>query len=799
MGGAVRVTRKSIDAKDVGLPSFLGRFDPDATDFDGVQIFDLASHQRAREALRFAMGLHHEGFNVFVLGDDRTGRMDATLGYLRTYAAKLPPADDWVYLNNFRRSIRPKPYRLPAGMGRKFRDRMATLVPELAAALNRTLSSQSYVEEVRTRNELVRATLDARLEQLRASARDLGLDVVRTGQGLQVVALGKDGAPIQGEEDAALDETDRRRIEESINRLNPMLDEIRGAAREAETILGKQVEEINQRVADQAIGGLLDDVQGEYSSFPGVSRWLVELRNDVLENLDIFQGQGEEAHAEENSSERYAVNLLVDNSDNPHPQVVLEPNPTYENLFGTMEYRAVSGALDTDFTLIRAGALHKANGGFLVLRAESLAGQTSSWHFLKAALRDREIRIEELHRMGSAPMAGTPRPKPIPLKLLVILVGAPNWYYQFFSLDPSFVTFFKVKADIDGELDATDPDIATYAKLIQQSSQNHNRRRCDAGAINLLLGQSARWAGDRAKLTAAFELIEDVLIEANRYVTDSNGDAITARDVRRALDERRRRNARVEDHSQEHILKGTTLIDVAGSVVGQVNGLTYLELGDHAFGLPARITARAHVGAHGVINIERHTELGGPIQQKGVWVLSGFLNGLFARRFPLSFSCSITFEQNYEGVEGDSASMAELCAIVSSLSGVPLRQDIGITGSMNQAGVVQAIGGINQKVEGYFRTCNERGGLTGTQGCILPAANERNLTLRDDVSKAIAAGKFHIWSVATVADAIELLTGMPAGTVGADGVTPPDSVYGRAMRQLEVFDKALSDRAVRRD
>lgn len=789
---------KTISANDAGLPSFAGRFDADATDLDGVQVFDLASHQRAREALRFALGLRHEGFNVFVLGEDRTGRMDATMGYLRNYVAKLPPADDWVYLNNFRQSNRPKPYRLPAGVGRKFRDRMAGLVPELTGALKRSLTSQGYVEEVRSRNELVRATLDARFEQVRASARGLGLDVVRTGQGLQVVALGSDGEPILQEEAAQLGDADRRRLEDAIVKLNPMLDELRAAAREAEGALAKEVEEINQRVADQAIGGLLDEVQGEYSAFPGIGRWLVELRNDILDHLDLFQAREEEAQIEESAAERYAVNLLVDNTDNPHPQVLLEPNPTYENLFGTMEYRAINGTLETDFTLIRAGALHKANGGFLVLRAESIAGQPHSWHFLKAALRDREIRIEELHRMGSAPMAGTPRPKPIPLKLLVVLVGAPHWYYQFFTLDPTFVTFFKVKADIDAELDATDAEVATYAKLIQKSALDHAKRRCDAGAVNRLLGQSARWAGDRTKLTARFELIEDVLIEANRYVADNHGERITEADIRRALEERRRRNARVEDHSQEYIQKGTTLIDVTGAAVGQINGLTYLELGDHAFGLPARITARAHVGAHGVINIERHTELGGPIQQKGVWVLSGFLNGLLARRFPLSFSCTITFEQNYEGVEGDSASVAELCAILSSLSGVPIRQDIAITGSMNQAGVVQAIGGLNQKIEGFFRSCYERG-LTGTQGCIVPVANERNLTLREDVSRAVSAGRFSIWSVSTVAEAIELLTGTPAGEPDSSGNFPPDSVYGRAYRQLEVFDRLLTERAARRE
>jgi predicted ATP-dependent protease len=793
------VAIKALSAREVGLPSFAGRFDTDASSVDDVQIFDLTSHQRAREALRFALGIRHEGFNVFVLGEDRTGRMDATMGYLRAFAEKLPPPDDWIYLNNFKRPARPKPYRLPSGIGRRFRDRMAELVPQLAATVARSLTSQAYVEEVRARNEVARAQLDQRFETVREQAHRHGLDVQRAPQGLNVVALAPDGHALSPEEIAELTEEARAGLEAGINELNPLLEELRVIARQAESKLAEEVRDINQRVADAAIDPVLDGVRQEFSGFAGLGRWLVEMRNDVLEHLPLFQrADGEDETPEETAAERYAVNLLVDNGDLAHPPVTLEPNPTYENLFGAMEYRVVNGSLETDFALIRAGALHKANGGFLVLRADSLAAQPFSWQYLKAALRDHEIRIEELHRMGQAPMAGTPRPKPIALKLLVVLVGSPHWYYQFFTQDPSFITFFKVKADIDAEMDATDADVATYARLIQHSALERCRRPCEAAAIDRLLGQSARWAGERDKLSARFEMIEDVIIEANRYAEEKEGGAITVGHVRRALDERRRRNARIEDHSQEGILKGTMLIDTRGKAVGQVNGLTYLELGDHAFGLPVRITARAHVGIHGVVNIERFTELGGPIQQKGVYGLDGFLKGLFARRFPLSFTCSITFEQNYEGVEGDSASLAELLAILSSLSGVPLRQDIALTGSVNQMGQVQAIGGVNQKIEGFFRSCVERG-LTGTQGCLIPASNERYLTLREDVGAAVKAKRFHLFSAERVEDAVELLAGKKAGTLNAKGRYPASSVYGRAYAQLEAFDRSLSERAARRD
>ncbi len=789
---------KPLETNAVGLPSFADRITVDGRAVDDVQVFDLGSHQRAREALRFALGIRHEGFNVFVLGENQTGRMNATLGYLRAFAAKLPPVDDWVYLNNFARPSRPKPYRLPAGLGRKFRDRMAELVPQLAATLARSLNSQAYVDEVRAVNESARASLDERFATVRSRAREGGLDVLRTPHGLNVVVIGEDGQPVPAEALAELPDDRRHALEAAIATLDPLLDDLRTEARHAETRIGESITGINHRIADEAIGPLLDAAQSEFAGFKGLSRWLTEMRVDVIEHLHLFQRAGAEDEAPDESAVlRYAVNVLVDNGDSRNPPVVLEPNPTYENLFGAMTYRIANGTLETDFTQIHSGALHKANGGFLVLRAESLAMEPQSWTYLKAALRDREIRIEELHRIGTAPMAGTPTPKPIPLKLLVVIVGAPQWYYQVFAADPSFITFFKVKADIDADMEATDGDVATYTRLIQRSAREQCNRRCDAGAIDRLLGQSARWAGERDKLSARFELIEDVLIEASRYVEETAGDTITVADVRRALDERRRRNARLEDRSQESILKGETLIDTAGRVIGQVNGLVYLETGDHAFGLPVRITARSHVGIHGVINIERFTELSGPIQQKGVYGLEGFLRGTFARGFPLSFTSSITFEQNYDGVEGDSASMAELCAIISSLAEVPLRQDLAITGSVNQIGQVQAIGGVNQKIEGFFRACNERG-LTGTQGCLIPVSNERNLTLREDIMAAVNDGRFHIWSIESVDDAIEHLSGLKAGRPDAEGRFPPDGVYGRAFARLAAFDKALSERAALR-
>jgi len=795
------MTAKKLSHDAIGKPSFAGRFDPDTEGLDEVRLFDLSSHARARDALDFALGINDIGYNVFVLGEDRSGRMDATRGYLDDYVAGKPPSPDWVYLNNFRRPHKPRPVSLPAGVGRSFRDAMAELVPALTDALKRAFTSDAYHEQVRGLQEKTKQELDKAYGELRQLARSRGLDVWTAQQGLSLVVLGEDGKPLNQEELMALPDERRAEIDKAIETLQPAMAEMRATARRAELDLMRQMREANRQLADETTGTLLSDLEARHRGHQGLTRWLVELRADILENLHLFQKQVQEETqvpdvATRGPSElalRYAVNLIVDNGDTSHPNVVLEPNPTYENLFGTIEYRPVSGTLDTDFTMIRGGALHRANGGILVLRADALAAQPASWHFLKSALRDRELRIEELHRFGGVPLTGTPKPKAIPLDIKVVLVAAPKWYYLFFNADPDFRTHFKVKAEIEATVPTVEGDVALFARLIQKTAVRQGRR-CDAGAIDYLLGHASRWASDREKLSSRFELIDDLLTEASAL---SGDPVITRACVARAIAERRRRNGMAEERSQEYIEHGTVMIDTTGSVVGQVNGLVVLDTGDHTFGLPSRITARTFAGAYGVVNIERRVAMGGPIQQKGTMIVEGYLNGLFSRRAPLSFSCSLTFEQSYGGVEGDSASLAEVCAIISSLADVPLRQDIAMTGSMNQAGQVQAIGGASHKIEGFFRACRE-GGLTGEQGCIVPAANERNLALKQEVVEAVAEGRFHVWSVRTAGEALELLTGLPAGEPDAEGRYPEGSVFGRAVAQLEAFDRALSERVVDR-
>jgi predicted ATP-dependent protease len=777
---------RELAAREVELPRFA--FSP-ATDAD---VFDLGSHTRAREALDFGLTVLGIGFNIFVIGEDRAGRMTATLGYLNEALTSWPIPSDWIYLNNFRHPWNPTPHRLPAGMGRRFRDRMEVAIAKLREALAAAFTSDSYQARVLALRGAAQDGLGGDLDALRQTARAHGLQLVQEPGGALHVRRAEEGA----------DERPRSADDERAEReLTAALARFQLHAAGAQLELSSGLRELNRTIADEVASTLLDPLAAEFSGHGGLARWLTELRVDIIDNPARFQLTGGDGEAEgdsdviEQPERRYAVNLLVDHGDDSHATVVLESNPSYENLFGRIEYRHAEGTVETDFTLIRPGALHRANGGILVLRAEALAANPASWSFLKAALRDREIRIEEPQRAQMQPMAGAPKPKPIPLEVKVVIVGAPRWYATFFDGDPDFETYFKIKADIDTDMEASPRNLDLYAGLVVDMARDHQLDGATDDAICRLLGIAARLAERRDRLTARFELIEDLVTEAAVRAHQAKERQLTDAVLLGTVAARRRRNTRVEDRIIRSIVEGAVMIDTTGDAVGQVNALTITDIGDRRFGTPVRITARASVGRIGIINIERDVELGGPIQQKGAMVLQGFLAGRFGQILPPSFTCSITFEQSYGGVEGDSASLAELVAVLSDLAQLPIRQDVAITGSVNQIGRAQAIGGARWKIEGFFRVCEaSAGGLTGSQGVIVPTANRVNLVLRDDVAAAVAAGRFHLWSVATVEDALELLLGTPAGVVNDEGLYPPDSVFGRVAARLAGFDRILAAR-----
>lgn len=787
---------RKINAADAGLPQFEIA---DSAGTADVRVFSLSSHARAREALEFGLGARDPGFNIFVVGEDRSGRMTATLSYLEEALADGPRPDDWVYLNNFRRTNEPLAVRLPVGRGRQFRDDMAALIPQVRDALQQAFTREEYQQRLHDEDTAMRAEIGKAIDAARAEAKTAGLSIVQSPEGLMVAALDEDDKP---RDVSDLPEAERTAMEEAGQRISQMLAEINRDAARRQAKMVEDVQALNRAVAENAVGGLVDALIARFQDIQSLNRWLVAFRVDLLENLPLFSPPPEGAPAvpgvpqpaQPTAEARYAVNLLVDNGDVTGPPIVLEGNPTYANLFGQIEYRQAGGVLQTDYSLIQPGALHRANGGILVLRAEAIAGHADSWDQLKGALRDGLVRMQEQYRAGGIPVAGAPKPASVPLDVKVVIVGAPQWYYTFFSVDPDFQAYFKVKAEIDADMEASPGNLACYTGLLQGFANKHGATSCTPDAIEYLLGYASRIAADRTKLSARFELVEDIVNEAIYAARASGAKKIDAAAVRAAQRSRRTRNARIEDRIQESIKRGTVMISTSGGAVGQVNGLTVRDTGDHAFGAPSRVTARTSIGRRGVTNIERETDLGGPIQQKGAMVIQGYLAGLFARRTPLSFNASITFEQSYGGVEGDSASLAEVLTILSDLADLPLRQDLAVTGSVNQHGEVQAIGGLIQKAEGFYRTCVEAGPLTGDQGVVFPRSNEPSLIVNDEMAADIAAGRFHTYSAAHVDEAVELFMGIEAGVADAEGNYPAGSVYARVAEQLVAFDQALDAR-----
>lgn len=774
------MTARILTADEVGLPEL-------AVDAVEGDVFSLASHARAKEALEFGLSTNEPGFNIFVIGVERSGRLTQTVEFLKAEMEKWPQPVDWLYLNNFRRPHRPRPCKVPGGMGRKFRDRVAALIPEIRSALQRAFDDESHQSALQAPAQRLQEEVNRRIAEVRKEAESRGLTLVQTQSGPAVAPSDESKEKM---EKMAPDEM--AKIQSDAQEVAQKLAEVTRWATSQQRGVAEHAHSMSSQIADEAIQELLMPLLTEFQGMGGLQRWLEEMRVDMLDNIQRFAAQQPKgAPPLEPPEQRYAVNLFVDNGENPRPLVVLEPNPVYENLFGRFEYRQAGMRFETDFNLLRAGALHKANGGVLVLRADALAAAPLSWMFLKGALRDQEIQTEDLRQQASLPIAGAPKPKPIPLDVKVVLIGAPKWFHTYFAADPEFQTHFRIKADIDPDMKAEPDTVNHYAGLIQSLALKHGSEGCTPDAVSRLLGLASRLADDRTRLSSRFEMLEDIIAEARVRTPEG---PISRECVEKAIEERRERNARLEEMTQERIADNTILIETTGAVVGQVNGLTVRDTGDHVFGGPSRVTARASVGRDGIVNIERDVMMGGPIQQKASMIMQGYLAGQFARRIPLSFTCSVTFEQNYGGVEGDSASLAEAVAVFSDLSGLPVRQDIAITGSMNQRGDAQVVGGVAYKVEGFFKACrNAEGGLTGTQGVVLPERNVRNLVLDQEVQEAVANGSFHLWAVDDINDALELLLGAPCGEPNADGSYPPDSIFGRVTTQLADFNRYLME------
>jgi lon-related putative ATP-dependent protease len=743
-----------------------------ATTADLAPTDRLAGQDRARDALRVGTRIGAPGFNIFAIGSSGARIQRSIKNLLRDAAKERPAASDWVYVNNFADSHRPSAIRLPRGTAPLFQQTMHRLIDDLKAALPGVFESEAYQTRRGAIDEAIRSKGDAAFSALRDKAAAHDIVILRTPTGF-AMAPAKNGEVVPPEVFNALPEDQRHAIEAAIHELEHELElTLRGVPR-----LDKErrdaIRALDQETARFAVGQSIEEARARLADLPMVLGHLDAVREDLVQNVHLFiaQPQGpDEAPAAPVAGtpfDRYEVNVLVTPEDHDAAAPVIdEAHPTLANLVGRVEHLAVQGALVTNFRLIRPGALHRANGGTIMLDARNLLMEPLSWPALKRALSRREIQIEDASRLMGFSTILSLEPDPIPLDVKVVLYGDRTLYYLLAAADPDFAQDFKILADFDDDTDRSAEGEAMFAGLIASIVARESLPPLDRDAVCLAIEHASRAAEDAHKLTLATETIRDLLVEAGYWASEAGRTVIGRADVDRAIDEQTRRASRIRERSAEMILRDIMLIDTAGTAIGQINGLSVMSLGGFAFGRPTRITCRVHPGSGGILDIEREVKTGGPSHSSGVLILSGFLAGRFATDAPISLSASLVFEQSYGGVDGDSASSTELYALLSALSEVPLRQDLAVTGSVNQHGNVQAIGGVNDKIEGYFEICRARG-LTGTQGVMIPVSNVQHLMLRQEVVEACAAGQFAIYPIESIDQGIALLTGLPAAEVNA--------------------------------
>lgn len=736
---------------------------------------------RAADAIRFGLAIERPGYNLYVLGEHGGGRHWLVKRLLGEAADKAQIPDDWVYVNNFEEARKPIALRLPAGRGMTLRNDMQKLVSELAPAISAGFESDQYRQQVDAIQEELKKKQESALQGLGDEAAKNGIVLVRTPHGFTFAPV-KDDQPIGPDEFAKLPKQDQARISEKISELSEKLTEVMQEAPRWHRETMTRVNEVSRETLGLAVGHLVAEVKERYADLPAVVTYLDAVLKDLVES---GQQLHEQPHQESDpdtqsmtgtiSLQRYLVNLFIDNSRLEGAPVIYEDNPTHHYLVGRVDQIAQMGTLVTNFLMVKAGSLHRANGGYLIIDAAKVLTQPYAWEGLKRALRAHQIQIESLGQVYGLINTLSLEPEPIPIKLKVVLIGERLLYYMLSSYDPDFQELFKVEADFESDVPRNGGNTRLYAQLIATLSRVNEIKPLDNAAVGRVIEHASRLVDDSQKMTTHVRRITDLLREAEHFAQRDEREVISRHDIEEALHAQLYRTDRVKRRTQQAILEDILLIDTSGERPGQINGLAATTLGEATFAHPVRITATVRLGEGDVIDIEREVELGGAIHSKGVMILSSFLGARYSRGMPLALNASLVFEQSYGPVEGDSASLAELCALLSVLADTPIRQSLAVTGSVNQHGQVQAIGAVNHKIEGFFDICTARG-LTGDQGVLIPGANVRHLMLREDVVEAAKAGKFHIYAVSNVDEAIELLTGVPAGVPDDQGIIPEGSI-----------------------
>lgn len=789
------------DRLRVDVEQLVGRCDPADLPFETTDelpaIEAVFGQERAVRAIEFALGMKSPGYNLYASGPDGIGKTTIVEQFLSRRAAQMPAPPDWVYVHNFADKDRPVGIHLPAGQGRIFAEQVARAVDAASHELRQAFESDSYARqrsEFQQRLEQSRAQL---LEKLSERAREMGFQLQMTPQGINSAPL-VDGEPASDEVFQALPTEQRETIQQSAEELERVVQDSMLELRALEREVQEELRHLDEQVATFAIEHLFEPLIGAHGDVPEIVQFLEGVRDDIRSERDSFREQPQQAPSaplpqpQGPNLRKYEVNVAISNDPQGGAPVIIERHPTYYNLLGRIEYVGQFGTMVTDHTMIKAGSLAQASGGFLVLRLRDLLPNTVVYDGLKRALSSGEFAVENLgDAFGLVPTSAL-RPEPMPLDAKVVIVGDPALYGMLFRLDPDFRELFRVKADFEVDFERTRENIRGIASLIRNQCEQGNMRCFSKEAVARLVEHSSRMVEDQRRLSANMGAFLDLVRQADYWATQDGSATVTAQHVERALEEREYRSSLVRDRLQQMIDDGSILIDTEGGKVGQINALSIYDLGDVAFGRPSRVTTVVSPGRGTIVNIERETNMAGRIHNKGFLIMRGFLTGSFGQDKAMAMHASLTFEQLYGDIDGDSASSTELYALLSALADVPIDQALAVTGSVNQRGEVQPIGGATAKIEGFYEVCRARG-LTGQQGVMIPRANVPNVTLRPDVAQAIEEGRFHVWAVESIEEGIEVLTGMSAGTRQEDGQYPEGTLFRMVEDRLDQFYHAIAE------
>ena len=762
----------------------------------------IIGQDRAAKALSFGLRMNKRGYNIYISGISGTGRSSYSQSIVREYADKMSPPLDWVYVYNFKNPDKPKALGMEAGVGKQFKKDIESMIEQIRKEIMTAFRSNEYETK---KNELVKEYQQKNQElvkELNEKAQAHGFVFKETEHGLMTIPLVED-RPMTQEEYENLSMEAMEELREKSNELSLQTFEMFNEIRELEEQLRQNVKKLDEKTGYDVINYYIKKLLNRYNHREEIRDYINNLEKDIVENIQRFRKTEDNQEktaafflrrsSEDNFQLRYRVNLFVNNSEAENAPIINETNPTLYNLIGAIEYKNEMGVLKTDFTQIKPGALHMANGGFLLLHTREILMQPYAWDALKRALKTGEINIENLSQQLGLAVTSTLKPEPIPLDLKVILIGDAYTYSLLYALDEDFKKLFKIMADFDTEMERNDENTLKMAKFIATHCKDVGLKPFDREAVCRVIQYSSRLADNQKKLTTRFSQVVEILYEADAWAQMDGSALVRLEHVEKAIQEKMDRNSKYEEKLNELFEDGTLLMDVTGEAVGQINGLVVMGTGEHSFGKPTRITVSTYRGKSGIINIEREVAKSGPIHSKGVYVLSGYLGAQYAQEQPIALTASISFEQNYSMIDGDSASSTELYGILSSIAKVPIKQSIAVTGSVNQKGEIQPIGGVNEKIEGFFDVCKIMG-FTGEQGVIIPKQNVKNLLLKDEVIDAVRQGTFHIYAIGHVEEGIHILTGIPAGEANEHGEYPPDSINGRVIKRLKsMYEKAKEE------